>query len=512
MIAAYAIIVEPRGATAEFLQNAAVTTGFGILFCTLGTLIFERFGERVKLFANKRVFADILLFVLSASSYFIFRNIQHDAYVFMAYLGIMVAMFTVIVYFSDTREIANTFSYIFKNVMFNGFVCGIVWAGIALCIFAFTTLLFEFTWQTTEKIHFMVAAFIWIVLFLNLSLSAIPKKEDEALNIPNVFKLIVVYVMLPVYLLLIAILCAYLVRILIMWHFPAGQINWFASFASLFFVFFMFTLRQYEDHKLAKIFVKFGGFVLMPIIVTQFLGMYLRISAYGLTTARYVSLILNIFALLFAAVSIIRGGRYVKHMLLAMTATALLITITPLNALDVPVRNQAARLTTVLETNQMLIDGEIIQNADISQEDKIKITSAWQYLRRTSANTPAVFDLYTSTPPATAFYQIFGFVQQFEGCDNIIRNWGNFHHTYASIDVEAYREFRSIRSNHNALSQHRFDIQTKTEALFEEHGLHGNFRMEFEDENSKLLLTRISFFVENNIVTVTSYEGFLLTK
>jgi hypothetical protein len=145
----------------------------------------------------------------------------------------------------------------------------------------------------------------------------------------------------------------------------------------------MLTLEQYkEENKLAKIFTKYGGYVIIPIIVMQFTAMYIRISNYGLTSARYVSLALNILAVIFAIVSLIKSGKYIKQTLLDAIFVALFLTISPMNLQDVPVFEQTWRLTRVLNQNGMIENGSIVAKEDIPHEDKITITSAYNYINR----------------------------------------------------------------------------------------------------------------------------------
>jgi hypothetical protein len=323
------------------------------------------------------------------------------------------------------------------------------------------------------------------------------------------------YVALPVYLLLIAILCAYLGKVLVTFSFPSGRINWFASFASLFFVFFVFGLRQYRhENKFAAVFVKYGGYALMPIIAVQFMAIHIRLANYGLTAPRYVSVVLNGIAFLFAAVSLVKDGRFIKYMLPVLAAAALALTLTPLNLFDVPARDQAARLTAALERNGMLVDGEIIPKSDIPEEDKISITSAYEYLRYNHAGERHAF------VKETGFEETYGFKQRHEiDSDEELISRPRYFSYYSPLklfDISGYRTIYEVNNNGTAPEtpvEHEFDSISAAKALHKIYG-DGNWDapMTYELDNGKLILTSIGFNVEDGVYSDVSYEGFYLER
>ena len=505
---AYRVIFDPVRENLATINRLTLVFAFGILLCTLGTILYEKLQNKIRI---RKIFVDITLLILSALTYFAFADFGNNIYVTNGYFGIMSALFMFLVYFSIKENISRTFSYILKNSVFNFFVCLIIMAGIALCVTAFHSLIFRFTF--VWRIHSVTALFVWIVLFLNLSLSLIPGKET-VLTIPNVFKTIVMYVALPLYLLLVFILYIYLARILVTLNFPAGQINWFASFASLMFIFFMFALEQYRNEsKLAECFVKFAGYMIIPVIAMQFWAIHIRLSAYGLTAMRYLSIVLNVIALLFAIVTLVKGGRWVKYMLLVVAAAALVITITPLNVIDVPIRNQTVRLLSLLRANDMISDGRIVANENVSVEDRIMITSAFDYIRASRGNRPDILDGIETRN----FLQTFGFQRTFEGRGGWRNLTGLFRYSYQGIDIEAYNRLYWLSEFGNSVNIEvlgfRYDITKHIQEFYEQHGLNYAGRIEIPVGDNKLILTEVNFTVdENDIIRVTRFTGYLLLR
>ena len=522
LLSGYIVIFEPNTAVSKVLLQIVLTICFGMFFCTLGKMLLEKYGENIK---NKWSIVESGLVLLSALAYPTLSGYQDNQYVSAGYFGVMLALFAGIIYISNTQGISKTFSYILKNTVFNGLACGIISAGTALSIYAFYSLIYKF--DDIGKVYAIAMLFIWGVLFLNLSLSAIPRKDTE-LKIPNLFKVIIMYVALPVYLLLITILYVYMGKILITLSFPSGQINWFASFASLLFVFFVFALEQYkEENKLANMFVKFGGYVIIPIIVVQFMAMYIRLSNYGLTTSRYISFALNLIALAFAIVSLIKNGKYIKQMLIVVAGASLLLTITPVNVFDVPIWEQTDRLMTVLHQNNMIADGKIVAKEEISKEDKIKITSAYNYIDRDYDKSD--YDQTQKLPhiimntERIGFKQIFGFSKEYEkntwNHSNV--KYGQYHYSYDVIDIEGYRNFYVVSQYNNETFKLNnsekiisYNVKEQIEALYDKYGMDANtVKMEFQVDNNKLILTNVRFMIdESNQLTVNSINGYFLER
>jgi hypothetical protein len=517
-VGSYIIVVEPKDSFQTLCFRILLTIVSGILFCTFAKLLFERFSEKIKI---NQYLLDTGMIVLSAFSYFFLKNFDTNQYVVLGYVGIVFTFFVGIVYLSTMDDLSKSFSYILKNITFYIIICGIITAGTMLCIFAFDSLIYKFS--NSYKVYQLVGLAIWSVLFLNLFLAAIPRRELE-LKIPNIFKTIVMYVALPVYLVLIVILYGYIGKLLANWSFSSGNINWFASFAAAFFVFFAITVEQYkEENKLARLFIKFGGYIIIPIILIQFMAMYIRVSNYGLTFPRYVSIVLSSIALLFSIVSVIRGGKYSKHMLVVIMCATLLLTITPLNAIDVPIRNQTNRLVNVLDKNNMIQSGNIVHQSSVSEKDKKKITDSYQYITSSGGHLPSILSGKVSKK---SFSEIFGFdmvfKDQFQKEENIY-----YYYEYKSIQITGYSELYNIQPGdliddangskilklNQAEKPITFDPKKDISTLYRKYGTNYNNPMVFEFKDGKVVLTSISFNVDNNgNVKVMEFYGYLLSK
>ena len=527
-LTAYMTIWEPDGKVSDILLQVFMTASFSFLLSVLCRLLLERYSPRLPALNAKARLTEAGVIALSALMYPALSGYKDNPYIPMRYAGVMVALFACVVYFADNRDISVTFSHLLKSTVFNGVVCGIITAGTMISIFAFHSLIYSFPRE--YKAYGVDALFIWIVLFLNLSLSIVPGDEDE-LPIPKLFRTIIGIVGLPVYLILIFILYIYLGKILFTWSFPSGRINWFASVASLFYVFFIFTLRQYRgENRFFHMYVRYGGFLIIPIILTQFIAIYIRFSNYGLTVARYISIALNLVALSFAVLASVRGGRHIKLIITVLIAVALLLTLTPLNAIDTPAREQSARLLSALKRNDMLNGYHILANAGVSTEDKIIITSAYDYIRRSKVDEDKL-------PAALAgfrgwvFADKFGFAKEYEkgsSYNELPRTYySSYSYDYRYVDISEYSGYYditpySVRGKviipgyDTGVPIFEYDITDTARALYNKDGAvtFKNTPLVIDVDNYRLCITELRFSIQsdNGALNVSVFNGFLLTR
>ncbi len=351
--------------------------------------------------------APVIQFALCVLSgvvcFILIRKYYYSVYTVMAYTGIITALLCFIFYVlmrGENRDFA--FPKLVSSWIFTGAICAVISLGLTICIGAFELLIYTF--DNFYKLYYIVNLFVWVVGFINIFLSFIPKK-DIPVQQSKIFRTFVLFAGLPIYILLIVILLVYLAKITVKWDMPSGEINTFASLASLFFIFFLLSTKQYTE-KTAKLFVKFGGYFLIPVLVMQIIAVFERINAYGLTVPRTISLVLIIISILFILCSVVAPKQLNKIPLIS-GIIVLIVTVTPLNVIDMPVVSQTCILKTVLTENNMLRDGRVIPNPNIDDKSAERITSAYGYLKYNAKKTPGFIQ-----EPEKSFDEIFGFYEK----------------------------------------------------------------------------------------------------
>lgn len=324
----------------------------------------------------------------------------------MAYFGVLAAAVCTAVWLLYTVENQEMlFGHLVKSVFFCGAVALVLYLGLLLCLAATDALLVSLSWRA----YALVSLLVWVLLFPNLVFSYLPR-PGEGLNVPRAYLAIVGYAALPVYLILLGVLYGYLVKILLTRDLPAGTMNWYPSFALAAWVFFWLGLRMHPNALIQK-FLRWGWVLQLPVLAAQLVCIGIRLSAYGLTAARWLSLVcigLGAATLLLAALCKTPRGWF-----LAAGIVALAVALTPLNPMDVGVFSQTQRLKSALTAQGMWDGAAITPRSDVPVETQEAIESAWNYL---AYNEPVYYRsalLSQAVPDTQAlydrFFETFGF-------------------------------------------------------------------------------------------------------
>lgn len=377
LVASYSIIKETD---TEPLTRIILSLSFGFFASILLTLLVERFAIKI----NVYLFQSISV-VATIGCWFLVKKFDSDVYVTMGYLGVMFAVVACIIFFLYNEYNKDLLApHLLKGFIFSGAVATILQGGLTLCIVAFDAIILNI--PEMWKYIGILGVFAGVLVAVNLFLSGVPK-NGEVIALPKVVKILLGIIGLPIYLLLLTILYIYLAKILITWNIPSNEINLYASFAALFFILFYFTLGSYRtENKMIDLFMKWGKFALIPIILVQLYAINIRVSAYGITTLRYISIILVAIVLTFLLLAIVNKGKYLKSIFVVIATVAIVFTFTPLNVIDVPDRIQYSRLINYLEANDMYQDGAVIAKQDIPLNDKREITNIFEYLINSGGN------------------------------------------------------------------------------------------------------------------------------
>ena len=271
------------------------------------------------------------------------------------------------------RNTWTVFGQVFLSAMFVVIVALAVWLGLVLCIAAVDELIVDISRDITGDAGFLT----WMAM-APIFMAAMLPRDDEPTEQPKAFS-VLFWFLVPIGALLMLILYVYVAKIVFTWTMPSGKMNWFASFAIGGYLFFWLSLRGSRVRAFAFI-ARWGWAFLIPVVVTQIVGITIRYNAHGLTTPRMAgmaTLAIGIYALALAAFD-----RSAKSAFVVLAVAGMVLTVSPFNIVDVPIRQQASRLRAALERTGCLVDGKlnVPQSPDIPLEDAKVICGSWDYL------------------------------------------------------------------------------------------------------------------------------------
>ena len=311
----------------------------------------------------------------------------------MLYFGGITTLTSAALYMLFGKHNGRTlWGQIFQYAVLVWMVSFVAMLGALLCVEAYSELIDKVPGALFEDVMLV----IWCAIAPVFMAAMLPK--DDVPTEQSRWYDILFWFITPLGIVLLAVLYAYIAKIVIHWEMPSGKMNWFASCALSGYLFLWLSLRG-SRVRVFSFLARWGWASLVPVVVTQIVGIVIRYQAYGLTTpcmAGMVTLAIGIYALVLAALD--RDARSI----FAVTAVAgIVFTVSPLNIVDIPLRDQESRLHKVLKRNGCLApDGSLSvpKAVKIPLSDAKALIGASKYL----ANVYAFSGLETNTLPVRA--------------------------------------------------------------------------------------------------------------
>jgi hypothetical protein len=144
----------------------------------------------------------------------------------------------------------------------------------------------------------------------------------------------------------------------------------------------VYILAANIDNRFVHLYRKVLPFALIPLVSMQLASSYIRIDAYGMTESRYYIVLFGIYSIACGLYLIISRKKNTNAIVILATCFALVSIIPPIDAISVSMRSQAAKIEEILVKNNMLKDNKLVQNPDISNEDKYELTNKTDYMMR----------------------------------------------------------------------------------------------------------------------------------
>lgn len=412
---------------------------WGMLLSVLAQLLAERRqGRRAQLAAQAVIFA-VSIFALPP-----LFSLLSEAYRSMLLTGVPIALAAVIVFLLAR---AQGIDLTIPNCVISALIAGIAslcaMAGLLVVFFAFTELIVELPSAEREVVLYLLVFLPLIAVQAGIFI-AFAAREREQISLPAAYKVIILRILLPIGIALLAVLYAYLLKCLFTLTMPVGKINPFVSLATGFFLFFYFAALPYESPFLA-FFRKYGAIFLLPLAAAQIAAFAIRIDAYGYTPARVASLMYIIFSVASCALTLVRGGKYVRGSFLIFAALCILGSATPLNVIDVAMRSQVARIVRVYRAHDLLANGVPVAKGAaeaLSAEEKRTVYESWNALWRNydSPSMPKWAQVYVED-----FESTFGFTIEEAKYEEKTKVRFNLEvHDAITIDISAFSYLRRI--------------------------------------------------------------------
>ena len=447
----YITAAEPEGMTALYV---CVGLWIGMLCAAAGKVLAEYAGKGQVLFEGVLPGA---LAAVSAAGFILFE--QTALYELMAIAGILTAALLGVLYLlTRGDEGLCAAAKLVRSFFFAAAVGMVVGIGANLCISAFSMLIFR-EWMGNMSLYACILILDLCVLVFLSGVPHISVKADgeqardagEPCEVPaktrrisGAYRAIFMYAVLPLSFVLLAVLYLYFLKIAVTLTLPEGGMNLYAGIADVLYIFNLFSVSAFaQEAAHVRFFRLYGGLLMLPVLAMQGLAIGVRIYEYGLTVPRLLTLYLMAVTLVLALGAFFRAFGVGKALLVSALLT-LVLTVTPLNFIDLPVMQQTAALKEALARNGMLTpQGSVMGGANLSAQDQAIIRSCFSYLSDSPGGKPEILVGVT----ANNFEAVFGF-PYLESTVNTGRKYSYFENSAFGengFDISAYSMIYSTR-------------------------------------------------------------------
>lgn len=344
-------------------EKTYISCGWGLGLAMVLSMAFELFCtiRKVKLWQRLTGTGIIVAIAAVCTCGCLFEFLTMELLFAMAFAAVLCVLLA-FSYSRDAYKVWNYHAKLLVALLIAGILCDIIaWSigGIGLSI----SLLFKIN---LTRLLEMLMAFIFIFLMCCCTLALIPTDEESYSTQPNPHKLIrflAQYILLPLICIEGIILYIYGITILVRWELPVGGVVWLVFSYAIIGLLIWYLLMPYflsEEKQWVRFFHR-GFFIsLLPLLVLLFVGLFRRISDYGLTTNRYIVFVISAW---FAVISIIFSIKKIKNvtpLLLSLLVVTLLTMFGPWSMNNLPDRMQTARFEKLATEYGLLKDGHIV--------------------------------------------------------------------------------------------------------------------------------------------------------
>lgn len=299
------------------------------------------------------------------------------------YIGISLALYLCFLYIPYLPKREHFEMYVIK--LFTGFFIAVIYSivlylGLSAILFTVNKLL---EIHIAGKVYYYTWLLVVFVFALTYFLSEVPSNKDIITpeSYPKLFRVLILYIVMPLLAVYTAILYIYFGKIIITTRWPVGIVShlvlWYSVIVAI-VIFFINPIK--EQNSWANKFSKWFPRIIIPLLFMMFASIGIRINAYGVTESRYFVVILGLWSL---GVMLYFGIKK-EHRNIALPVTlsiiAIISVIGPLSSFSISKMSQNNRLEKILMRNNMLKDGKIQKApSNIPEKDKVEISRILQY-------------------------------------------------------------------------------------------------------------------------------------
>jgi len=399
MITSIIFVERNEGGNAEaWLMRIIMTTALGVVLLLSTSIASESYGWSLQ---KTWAFRGLALFALLG--YFTTLKVSPDydapedgfrffALALAAHCGVAVSA-----YLNRKGDSVLSFWKFNKLLLAEWMVAAfyglVLYVGISLAILGIDQLFsLDLSWRIYLHLFTVIAAGFHPLYFL----SQVPKdyalsEDDPSYNaaIRNLVK----YILIPLTILYLLILYAYILKIGIEWTWPKGYVSSLSlgfSLVGILTYLLNYRLVETDNSTFLAWFRRWFFYLLSPVVPVLLLAVWRRLSDYGITEPRYFVATLGVWLFLICLYFIISKKDDIRFIPLSLGVIAFLSVVGPWSATSVSCRSQFDQLEALLNKSGALIDGKAQPGKGVvKDEERERLYSIINFLAARDAMKPA---------------------------------------------------------------------------------------------------------------------------
>lgn len=343
----------------RIIQNLMLTAILALPLLTALALIRERYKNTVARTLQGVGLGVLVIYYLTRGGNERFFAVE-QALAILFFTGAACLLFLAVPFFykSDCQRAWN-FWRILATRFIVTFIYGLIlFLGLILALtavrFLFDLQFLLFLWY--RWIWFIVVGIFGMWYFL-AGLPLLNKNIEH--YYPARLKTLFLWILLPLLALFLVILYVYVIKIIFTWSWPKdGVAQWVLGCSIFGIICFLIARPLLDDYKWLRKFFLCSSLLFIPLFVVLFLGIGLRISAYGFTINRLIVVLAGSWTLAINIYFIIaRFKGKITHVPLSLAILCVVASLGPWSIFNIAVQSQLGRLEFLLQTNGLLVNG-----------------------------------------------------------------------------------------------------------------------------------------------------------
>lgn len=538
------IVINQRDADIPERLWAFIAAGIPVVL--MFSLLTENFKNRLLRYGT--MLAVVLLFVLFVV--LMPEKLQSTHIYQLIAIGASAALACFVISFYRKNDAISFWEFSKTSVVqiiISGVFAQVLMMGLSLAVLSLDEL---FKINIKDEVYQNLAVICYGLFMPLFFLANIPAGDDKfrnELRNEKFIKILGLYIVLPVLAVYTVILYVYLIQIIANWELPNGWVSWLVTVLAL--AGFITLMLQYplrvEKNKVAVFFARYFPLILLPLLVLMTVGIFRRISDYGLTINRAYVLIFNLWLYGISIYLLITQSKYLKYIIFTFAVIAVLASVGPWSVFAVTKRallNETHELLSEMQylDKGKLKDEEILKLITVSDDQAVELEEKVSYLALNYGNEvlqeffvqkidtlryPEVYKLMNlkNFVVADIFERSFGFTLKFNAqlldvgaFSKIIRiSIYDYEQEDKNISVKFDSNTNVLKVNLSGKSYELpFDTFLQSLTKFEEKDILTAEQLTFDIADARLIIDNIHFRQdkENSKFILDDFQGWLMIK